>query len=91
MRILIHGQQAFGKAVLERLMAGPDEVVGVLCLPDREGSPPGPLKEAGLERGLKLYGSRLGTGSTSKSQRTPCVFVFLVEPQCPSWGCYVSS
>ena len=55
MRILIHGQQAFGKAVLERLMAGPDEVVGVLCLPDREGSPPDPLKEAGLERGLPVH------------------------------------
>ena len=55
MRILIHGQQAFGKAVLERLMAGPDEVVGVLCPPDREGSPPGPLKEAGLEQGLPVH------------------------------------
>ena len=55
MRILIHGQQAFGKAVLERLMEGPDEVVGVLCPPDREGSPPGPLKEAGLERGLPVH------------------------------------
>ncbi|MDE0342611.1 MAG: methionyl-tRNA formyltransferase [Deltaproteobacteria bacterium] len=55
MRILIHGQQAFGKAVLERLMEGPDEVVGVLCPPDREGSPPGPLKEAGLEQGLPVH------------------------------------
>ncbi len=55
MRILIHGQQAFGKAVLERLMAGPDEVVGVLCPPDREGSPTGPLKEAGLEQGLPVH------------------------------------
>ena len=54
MRIVIHGQQAFGKAVLERLMAGPDEVVGVLCPPDREGSPPDPLKEAGLEQGLPI-------------------------------------
>jgi len=55
MRILIHGQQAFGKAVLERLMEGPDEVVGVLCPPDREGSPPGPLKEAGLQQGLPVH------------------------------------
>lgn len=55
MRILIHGQQAFGKAVLERLTAGPDEVAGVLCPPDREGSPPDPLKEAGLERGLPIH------------------------------------
>lgn len=55
MRIVIHGQQAFGKAVLERLMAGPDEVVGVLCPPDQEGSPPDPLKEAGLEQGLPIH------------------------------------
>ncbi len=55
MRILIHGQQAFGKAVLERLTAGPDEVVGVLCPPDREDSRPDPLKEAGLERGLPIH------------------------------------
>ncbi len=55
MRIVIHGQQAFGKAVLERLMAGPDEVVGVLCPPDQEGSPLDPLKEAGLEQGLPIH------------------------------------
>lgn len=55
MRILIHGQQAFGKAVLERLLAGPDEVVGVFCAPDREGRPVDPLKEAALERGLPVH------------------------------------
>ena len=55
MRILIHGQQAFGKAVLERLLAGPDEVVGVFCAPDREGRPLDPLKEAALERGLPVH------------------------------------
>lgn len=55
MRILIHGQQAFGKAVLERLLAGPDEVVGVFCAPDREGRPMDPLKEAALERGLPVH------------------------------------
>lgn len=55
MRILIHGQQAFGKAVLERLLAGPDEIVGVFCAPDREGRPLDPLKEAALERGLPVH------------------------------------
>ena len=55
MRIVIHGQQAFGKAVLERLMEGPDEVVGVLCPPDEEGRPPDPLKAAGLDRGLPIH------------------------------------
>ena len=38
MRILVNGQQAFGKAVLERLLATDDEVVGVYCGPDRDGS-----------------------------------------------------
>ena len=55
MRIVIHGQQAFGKAVLERLAAGPDDVAGVLCPPDNEGRPPDPLKEAALERGLPVH------------------------------------
>ena len=54
MRILIHGQQAFGKAVLERLETGPDDVVGVFCPPDGEGLPRDPLKEAALERGLPI-------------------------------------
>ena len=58
MRILIHGQQAFGKAVLERLAAGPDDVAGVLCPPDHEGRPPDPLKEAALERGLPVHQPR---------------------------------
>ena len=55
MRIVIHGQQAFGKAVLERLVGGPDKVVGLLCPPDREGLPQDPLKRAGLERGLPVH------------------------------------
>ena len=58
MRILIHGQQAFGKAVLERLAAGPDDVAGVLCPPDHEGRPTDPLKEAALERGLPVHQPR---------------------------------
>lgn len=55
MRILIHGQQAFGMAVLERLTTGGDDVVGVFCPPDQEGRPLDPLKEAALERELPLH------------------------------------
>lgn len=55
MRILIHGQQAFGRAVLERLLAGPDEIVGVFCPPDGEGRPVDPLKELALVRGLPVH------------------------------------
>ena len=58
MRILIHGQQAFGKAVLEMVAAGLDDVVGVFCPPDSEGRPLDPLKEVALERGLTVHQPR---------------------------------
>ena len=38
MRIVVHGQQAFGKAVLERLLERKENVVGVFCAPT--GRPP---------------------------------------------------
>ena len=41
MRIIVHGQQAFGKSVLEALLDRGEDVVGVYCAPDREGRPPG--------------------------------------------------
>ena len=49
MRLVIHGQQAFGKAVLEKLIERGDNVVGVFCAPDKEGRPTDPLKECALE------------------------------------------
>jgi methionyl-tRNA formyltransferase len=55
MRIVVHGQQAFGKAVLERLLERNENVVGVFCAPDREGRPTDPLKELALERGLPVH------------------------------------
>ncbi len=56
MRLIVHGQQAFGKAVLEALLnKGTDEVVAVYCAPDKEGRPVDPLKELALEKGLPVY------------------------------------
>ncbi len=55
MRIIVNGQQAFGKAVLEALLDRGDEVVAVFCAPDKEGRPADPIKEAALERGVPLY------------------------------------
>jgi len=55
MRIVVHGQQAFGKAVLERLLERSEDVVGVFCAPDRQGRPTDPLKEFALERGLPVH------------------------------------
>ena len=45
MRIVLNGQQAFGKAVLEALLERGENVVGVYCGPDKEGRPIDPLKE----------------------------------------------
>jgi methionyl-tRNA formyltransferase len=55
MRIVVHGQQAFGKAVLERLLERHENVVGVFCAPDREGRPTDPLKELALEKNLPVH------------------------------------
>lgn len=55
MRIVVHGQQAFGKAVLEKLLERGENVVGVFCAPDKEGRPTDPLKELALEKGLQVH------------------------------------
>jgi methionyl-tRNA formyltransferase len=54
MRIVVHGQQAFGKAVLEALLERGEEIVGVYCAPDREGRPVDPLKAFAEEKGLPV-------------------------------------
>jgi methionyl-tRNA formyltransferase len=55
MRIVVHGQEAFGKAVLERLLERNENVVAVCCAPDKAGRPEDPLKVLARERGLPLY------------------------------------
>ena len=56
MRIIVMGQQAFGKDVLAKLLeTGTDEVVAVYCEPDREGKPVDPIKEFALEQGLPVH------------------------------------
>ena len=55
MRIIVMGQQAFGKDVLAKLLdSGTDEVVAVYCEPDRGGKVD-PIKEFALERGLPVH------------------------------------
>ncbi len=54
MRIALIGQQAFGKAVLEALIERGEEVIAVYCAPDRTGARPDPLKQAALDRGIRL-------------------------------------
>jgi methionyl-tRNA formyltransferase len=52
-RIALFGQAAFGKEVLERLLAAGHRVVGVYAPP--EGSRPDPLAEEAEKRGLPLF------------------------------------
>lgn len=56
MRIIVMGQQAFGKDALAKLIeTGKDEVVAVYCEPDRDGRPVDPIKEFALEQGLPVH------------------------------------
>ena len=54
MRIVVHGQQAFGKAVLEALLKRGENVVGVYVAPEKEGAKADPLKEAALAAKLPV-------------------------------------
>jgi len=54
MRIIVNGQQAFGKACLEAMVDRGDDVVAVYCAPDKEGRPADPVKDFALEKDLHL-------------------------------------
>src|SRR4029453_4376487 len=59
MRIVVHGQQAFGKSVLEALVERGENVIAVYWPPDpKQGGRPDPLKEAALARHLPVYQPR---------------------------------
>lgn len=55
MRIVIVGQQDFGKAVLEAFVARGDEVAGVFCAPEKEGAKADALKSAAEAQGIRVY------------------------------------
>ena len=55
MRIVVHGQQAFGKAVLEALLKRGENVVAVYVAPEKPGAKADPLKEAALAAKLPVY------------------------------------
>ena len=56
MKLIVHGQQAYGKSVLEAILdKAVDEVLAVYCAPDQEGRPLDPLKEYALEQGLPVH------------------------------------
>jgi methionyl-tRNA formyltransferase len=55
MRIVVHGQQAFGKAVLEALLKRGENVIAAYVAPEKEGAKADPLKEAALAAKLPVY------------------------------------
>ena len=71
MRIVVHGQQAFGKAVLEALLKRGEDVVAVYVAPEKEGAKADPLKEAALAAKLPVYqpASYKDAGSAGRSSR----------------------
>jgi methionyl-tRNA formyltransferase len=54
MKIIVNGQQAYGKTVLEALLGRGEQVVGVYCEPDK-GERVDPIKEAALQHDLPLF------------------------------------
>ena len=55
MRIVLIGQQDFGKAVLEAFLARGDQVGAVFCAPEKEGGRPDALRVAAQEKGLRVH------------------------------------
>jgi methionyl-tRNA formyltransferase len=55
MRIVVHGQDAFGKAVLEKLLERGENIVAVCCAPDKPNKAEDPLKAFAREKGLPLH------------------------------------
>src|SRR5579862_2990280 len=55
MRVVIVGQQAFGKSVLEAFLARGDTIVGVFAAPEKPGARPDPLVQAAEEKKLPVF------------------------------------
>ncbi|MBT6257289.1 MAG: methionyl-tRNA formyltransferase [Alphaproteobacteria bacterium] len=55
MRIVLHGQQAFGEAVLQNLLDRGEDVVAVCCAPTKEGKPEDPLALLAKDKGIPLH------------------------------------
>jgi methionyl-tRNA formyltransferase len=55
MRVAIIGQQDFGKAVLEAMVARGDTVAGVFCAPEKPDAKADPLRTAAEQRRIAVY------------------------------------
>ncbi len=96
MRLIVHGQQAFGRAVLERLLERGENVVAVFCAPD-SGGRPDPLKLAAEKVGLPImqpasYKTQEAADSMSALNAHLCImaYVTLIVPssvlEIPTFG-----
>jgi methionyl-tRNA formyltransferase len=88
MRIVVHGQEAFGKKVLERLLERNENVVAVCCAPDKAGRPEDPLKVFAKEKGLPLHQPKswktpeaLGLMKSFNADLCMMAYVLLFVPQ----------
>jgi methionyl-tRNA formyltransferase len=97
MRIALIGQAAFGESVLNALVEGGEDVVGVFCPPDAEGRPPDPLKAAAESHGVPVFQYRrlrdqsaIDAFAGMKSDLSVMAFVTDIVPeailQAPSLG-----
>jgi methionyl-tRNA formyltransferase len=55
MRVAIIGQQDFGKAVLEAMLARGDDIAGVFCAPDKTGDKVDPLRAAAQQHRIRVF------------------------------------
>ena len=55
MRIVVHGQQAFGEAVLKKLLENKEDIVAVCTAPDKDGRPMDPLKQLALDNSIPVH------------------------------------
>src|SRR3954454_5709121 len=55
MRVVIVGQQAFGKSVMEAFIGRGDTIAGVFAAPEKPGARPDPLVQAAEEHKVPVY------------------------------------
>ena len=55
MRIVVHGQQAFGSAVLERLLSNNEDIVSVCAAPNKKNGYLDPLVEAANANNIPVH------------------------------------
>ena len=86
MRLIVHGQQAFGQGVLERLLARGENVVAVFCAPE-SSSRPDPLKLAAKQADIPVlqpasYKTQESTDLMSELDADLCImaYVTLIVP-----------